>query len=206
MKNVFVSLFFAAFFISCSNPSKASKANFTKILNDFHSQQPPSISSMFMSFPIVFAEAERSFFAPSKETIEALLKAELIVQGDDTITEKKTKANKFECTTAGQKCFVKKNMTSLLGRNEYQGFSFAKETVTEIVSFSAPADLLGKKVSEVKYKTSLSNIAEWSKLPEIQKSFNNVKEYLSPDYSKEVKSAVMILTSNGWIHEQLYSD
>lgn len=190
---------------SCTDGKKASKATFSKALNDYFSKKPPIAGNIFIQYPSVLL-SKRQMMGPDKESIEALVDAKLVEFKGDTIING-TPGKKFDASENGKKLLTKTTvMNMFLGNKELQGFVFAKEKITEVIGYSEPADMLGRKVSEVKYKSAITNVADWAKDEKIQKSFQNMKEYFSPDYNDEIKKAVFILTSDGWVHEALYSE
>ncbi|MDO5576332.1 MAG: hypothetical protein Q4F84_04580 [Fibrobacter sp.] len=204
MKSISTVIAIAILFItSCSNEKKASKATFTKSLNTYFSKRPPVLTSSSIDFPGVMQPEKK--YGSNKKSVEALVGVKLVeFKGDTTIREGVTK--KYDVSNFGKKFFIEFSMMGLLGKYNYQGFVFAKETVAEIVSYTEPADLMGKKVSEVKFKSKITNVENWAKDASIQENFESIKKYLSPDYAEQIKSAVFILTSDGWVHEQLYSE
>jgi hypothetical protein len=191
--------------VACSGNKKASKSTFTKGLTEYFSKRPPVVGNSFLPFPGVLS-SKIQILGPSKKAVEALVEANLASFKGDTVVNG-IPGKKYDVTDFGKKCFVEYQVSNLmLGKAKLQGFSFVNEKVTEIVSFSEPADIFGKKVSEVKYKSSVANVANWVKSAKILESFKDVQEYLNPKYAEEIKTAVFILTSNGWVHEQLYSE
>jgi hypothetical protein len=217
MKYIITTLALALCLTSCSS-KRPSKAAFTKAINAYYVQQPPAIAGSDFSFPFVYHESLKRYGTPSAEAVEALLKAGLVAPvGDTTINlgyvsldlnsprnNRKVQAKKYDCSANGRKYFRKsKDGASVFGDSQ-EGFAFANESVNKIVDFSKPADYMGKVVSEVKYTTSLSKFAGWSKLPEVRNAFPVIQQYLSPEYEKSVKSAVLVLTSKGWVHSAMF--
>ena len=92
-----------------------------------------------------------------------------------------------------------KGMAQYVEQRESNGFEsrpvskicYGELAVDKVIRFTAPADLLGKRVSEVHFTVKVKNLEDWAK-PLFQ-YFNQTKE----------RQALMVLTSDGWIVEKM---
>jgi hypothetical protein len=88
------------------------------------------------------------------------------------------------------------------GSDKFLGGSdlcFAKRKITKIESFTEPADLMGRRVSQVTYDYELIDVAPWANDPAIKKAFPAIGSALASQSAQQ--SEGMILTSSGWKQE-----
>lgn len=67
---------------------------------------------------------------------------------------------------------------------------YGKLSIDQVLRFTAPADLMGKRVSQVQYRVKASDMPEWAE---------SMSVHFDPD--KEL-TALMVLTSEGWVVEK----
>lgn len=64
---------------------------------------------------------------------------------------------------------------------------YGKLSIDQVLRFTAPADLMGKRVSQVQYRIKASDMPEWAE---------SMSVHFDPD--KDL-TALMVLTSEGWV-------
>ncbi len=84
-----------------------------------------------------------------------------------------------------------------LGRNE---LCFARRDVAEIMSWTKPGDMMGLRVSQVRYRYGLGDIAPWSADPAMRAAFPEMARALDTRQGED--KASLILTNEGWRHEK----
>ncbi len=208
-------LFLIILFTGCSNPKKATKANFEKALNTLYSESPEVLTISGMEFPL-YLDGYLDFGEPSYEEMSLLLDLDLVTSMDTTVELRDRRrmfhhkdgitpgnAVKYDLTDLGKEYyFIDTVQNLLLGTTPLTGFRYTTLEVNEILSFSEPSDYNGKVVSEVKYSMKEGSIADWAMDSRLG------DEYVRFEYQKEKciegfeAAALMVLTNEGWEFDQ----
>ncbi len=75
---------------------------------------------------------------------------------------------------------------------------YATPQIVEIMSFTEPSDVMGRKASNVEYTYKLVNVAPWANDPVLESYFEWLPEILSNQSIQ--KNDDLVLTKNGWVH------
>ncbi|ALR19276.1 hypothetical protein [Sphingobium baderi] len=92
---------------------------------------------------------------------------------------------------------ISKAADASLGRNE---LCFARRHITEVMSWTQPGELMGLRVSQVRYNYRLDDIAPWSADPGLRAAFPRMAKAV--DVRQGEDKASLILTNEGWRHEK----
>ena len=158
--NVSLCLVSCLFLNACSNVKDASNGNFTKVLNDEFKESVACIDTPG-DYPKTFNKFDYTAFkvenALAQKGLLNVQDTEVVV---NTYTGAKSSAKIFSLSKEGEKYFDK----------ETRSLCYSKGiTIDEIVSFTEPADKNGVKVTNVTYKATRQNVAEWVRDPIISK-------------------------------------
>jgi hypothetical protein len=64
---------------------------------------------------------------------------------------------------------------------------------------------MGLKVSRVNYQYTVADLPAWTSSPDLQKFVEGLKADLNSQATPLKKTEAVVLTSNGWVHEKLFS-
>jgi len=103
---------------------------------------------------------------------------------------------RYALTAAGEKA-IRKGADSFLGG---MTLCYAQRRITKVVSFTAPADVLGRTASPVSYGYELRDIAAWAKDGALQDAFPTIKAALARPSQSDTDG--MVLTDSGWQDER----
>jgi len=74
-----------------------------------------------------------------------------------------------------------------------------KRRVTEVVNFTEPSEMMGAKISRANYRYKVEDADAWSRDPQVVMAFRELK---ASDDAED--TAVLVATSEGWMHERLF--
>ncbi len=106
-------------------------------------------------------------------------------------------ATEFSLTPAGKEYF-RTVRTALGAQWTVTKFCYGAARLKEVVSFTMPADLNGKRVSEVSYTYVIEDIAEWARAKKVLDAFPGVRRDVETEGSPNAGRAILVLTSDGW--------
>lgn len=196
-------------FTACSDPKQASEANFKQVLTKFLDRpengvciklplrdkdgsegvvvEPQEVRQSYFTYGQLHALAEASLLNEEVGEREEMTAA-IGMKGP------RVKVSTFSLTDAGKKALSRSARPHFKNPQLCSG----KYEVVKIENFTAPADMMGRTVSQVRYQLKALNVADWMKNPQVIAAF--------PELNKKVgdavdASAVLVLTNNGWLHE-----
>lgn len=188
----------------CADNKQATKSNFSEAIQKYLASTPgPCFTPPAPSIPfeIPAKDLQLGIGPTAQARADALVEAGLLVRSDAQVKgiSGKVPGFKYTISDAGQKLLVKG-----AGKNLGAGDAFCagKYKVLEVVLFTEPADMLGAKVSRVTYRYTVDGAPSWAQLPSIRKAFPEAAKETTPDAKA---NAVLVLTSEGWMHERLVS-
>lgn len=192
----------------CSDPKSASEKNFKVAVQSYLDSEYPHCY-VTRNFPAVKADFD---FRHENETLEALTKAGLLSRKEIQQEEKDMFGQRphtvtrlsYDLTAEGKK-YYKPGITKNLRGDAVGGFCVGKAEVKSIGQFSEPADMMGLKVSRVNYEYTVSDLPEWTALPEIQQFVDQIQADSKSQTTPIKKVDAVVLTNNGWVHEKLFS-
>lgn len=197
MKLTATALLIAASLAACSSKTDASKENFKTALQTYYSTTPGvCVSPPGRSVPFEL-ETKPWFTPPSGITLvaraDALVDAGLLTRSENLAK----KMFVYNLTAEGQK-----HLTPGAGTNRARGDAFCtgKVVIKEVTSFTAPADLMGFRISEASYSFHAEGMANWVKTPALAKANQEIAKRLRGEL--ETNKAVLRLTSEGWVHDR----
>lgn len=190
---------------ACSNPKDATESNFKLAVQKYLDTEYPKCY-FSGNFP---AKTKDWDITGENATMKALAKAGLLSEkevsrkevSDGWGMQKKTVViYAYDLTDEGKKSY-KKGTDRTRG-----GFCGGNAKVTSIEEFSEPADLLGHKVSKVRYSYVVSNVPAWATSDELISLNRSLKKDVESSAKPIVETNTMILTNNGWVHGKLYKE
>lgn len=182
----------------CSDPKEVSKNNFRNVLQKHYDASPECTLATIHEFPLEVQANTGSEKAQLKAMAQVgLLKAVRFQKEIEPLfswgkhTKQMTDFVRYELTEEGRK-FVKHD-TSFVGGTE---LCFGKRHVTEVTSFTEPGDMMGMKVSHVRYTYEIVSLEEWTRNALVQGAFGGIKNVLQKPEGEA--SATLVLTGDGW--------
>lgn len=189
----------------CADKKDASKSNFKTAIQAFLDTSPGlCFTPPATSIPFTLqAGPELSFGGGPgmKVRADALVEAGLLKRQDATVKGMfgaATAGFEYSTTDLGEKLLVKgagKNLATS------DAFCAGKYKVVEVTNFTAPADTMGLKISQVDYRYVVEGAPPWAKSDALSKAFPTAAKDLQSDPSAR---AVVVLTNEGWLHEKLF--
>lgn len=198
-------IFFVVLISACDDPKEASEDNFKRAIQEYLDRTYPKCY-VKTELPVVI---DSNYFG-AKEKLQALAKLGLVSESQVKI-EKTTFGNKknlvfapsFELTKEGEKYFTP-NVAKTMGGQVLGGFCIGKANVKDIGSFSEPSEMHGHRISRVNYTYEVSNLPEWATAPEITSVLKELKADVESHTVPIKKRDFLVLTNNGWVHEEIY--
>ena len=142
-----------------------------------------------------------------RRILAALTKAGLVASAEKQVEavsfgniKRHKTVTEYSLTDEGRKHYKAEAAKNLRG-DALGGFCFGKAEVTDIEEFTEPADMMGARVSRVRYRYQVSDIPEWATSDELLNAVPQLKKDASARAEPGQANAVLILTSNGWLHE-----
>jgi hypothetical protein len=188
--------------LGCSNKD-ASKSNFKAAIQNYLDTTPALCASLpaddgKTSFQL---DRQQEFLRSRIEQAEALAEAGLLtarnVELPAGLGGKPRVATEFDLSDEGRKFLVK---TDGLARSTT--LCTGKYTVSEVVNFTEPSEMMGAKISRVNYRYKVEDAADWTRHPGVAKAFPEWQAKAAPDGASE--AAVVVATNDGWMHERLF--
>lgn len=204
---VLLSLVLFPVIIGCNDPKSASKENFKKAIQVYHDAHPLIISQVWLNLPVIEGSA---VFKRNEEYLRFFASVGYL-EGRDTVAE-------FDSIGESEDLFVPHNITvkratkiwqlTEEGRKNYltqpnpmigkvSGFKWAEVQVKDVESFTEPADMMGKRVSEATYSITLVNEKPWASQIKNKQAFKSSFMFLNQIDAK--RKSTLVLTSDGWI-------
>lgn len=195
---------------ACSDPKKASKANFEKVLKAHYAKQKavcfsPSSMLGYITFPVEIAENTTNEYRIKK--FEAMVSAGLLSKtSKPTMVKipfseelKEIEVVVYDLTSVGKEYVITKTERDAFGKQEMHSFCFGEIDITSIDSFTEPATAMMRNVtiSEVQYTYKITDVPKWAQDSALQAVFPNIQNELANTKGKDV----LVLMGDGWIHE-----
>lgn len=191
---------------ACSDPKAANEENFKIAIQSYLDTTYPKCY-FITKFPTT---DEEHLFGNGKVILKSLVSAGIVSVKDESheitpLFGKKTTVIKptYNLTEEGKK-FYKADVTKNISGNSFGGFCFGKATVKDISQFSEPADMLGQRISEVHFTYVVTEFPAWAKSAEVIATIDKLKIDVESETKPVEEKAALILTNNGWIHNQLF--
>lgn len=203
---------------ACSDPKAASEKNFSKVIEVRLKEQPICLELKGTKLPgRNQIKGPGIYLQPDATALHALAELELVgiknvvIKGEEKIVRRpygsvekyKLPDSVFEEYTLTEN--GKKYYTEYASRDGWYvkagdmvgKFCYAEKKLDEIANWTEPADMMGFTISEVTYKYSFDNIADWAKT-EIAR--DKLKTFSGYELSKQPLTAKigLQLTNKGW--------
>jgi hypothetical protein len=191
----------------CSDPKAVSERNFKNAIQHYLDAAYPRCY-VISNFPADKGEWD---FTNKNEKLAALEKVGIVTSKEIQVEEKdflgrprKVTKVSYDLTTEGKK-FFKPNVSHNMRGEPLGGLCAGKATVKSIDQYSEPAEMMGLKVSRVNYQYTVADLPAWTSSPDLQKFVEGLKADLNSQATPLKKTEAVVLTSNGWVHEKLFS-
>lgn len=185
---------------ACDDGPKASSDNFRQALQRYYDTEPVCIS-IAANLPIeIPADGDNI----TKRQLEALTRAGLLsVESfrkiEPAILESPERTSdhlRYRPTEAGTAA-VRPTADSFIGGTR---ICFAKRQITEVTSFTEPADALGVKSSRVTYRYDFKDVKPWALRDGVRAAFPGIARLI--DGTPDPRTDTLVLTGDGWTHER----
>ncbi len=191
----------------CNDPKSASKENFKKALQVYYDAHPLIVTQIWLTLPVI----EGSSAYKTNEEFVTFFASVGYLEGRDTVAEIdsvgyleghfarvnikiKRPTKVWQLTEEGKKNFITTS-NPLVG--SVGGFRWADVQVKDVESFTEPADMMGKRVSEATYSITLVNEKPWVNQIKGKRGFAANFMYL--DQIGAARKSSLVLTSDGWV-------
>lgn len=192
--------------VACSSPKDASKSNFSNAIQAYmDTQKGVCIALPGDKIPFTLQHEDPmglNLTGNNKKNADALVDAGLLSRKETRIKrpwkpDETIPASEYQLTDEGRKYFTDENS----GIFSDQAFCTGKYTVVDVDNFTEPSDMMGVKVSQVNFRYKADDLADWAKSDALRAA--------NKDFSKKTQgdlegSAALVLTNDGWVHEQLF--
>lgn len=201
-RSVFFVLLGAVVMEGCSNKHDASKSNFSAAIQDYlNTKKGACVVLPKKTMPFTLQKTGEWNINHEIERSGALVKAGLL-SGKDTQVKpdfgnQLVPGIEYSLTDEGKKYLVSDSGETL---GPWPALCRGKLTVTAIDTFTEPSDAMGMKISQVKFSYRVENAPDWAKSADLQAVNPQLKKDMSDSASDK---AVLISTSDGWVHENL---
>lgn len=186
----------------CGDKKEASKGNFQSAIQAYMDTTPGACVALPAKEAPFSLEKDGGFFRDRLAKAAALVEAGLLSARDTEITvpgsARKVAGTEYSLTEEGKK-FLAKEGGGNIGR--FDAFCAGKYKVTEVLNFTDPAETFGMKISQANYRYSVDGAPKWAALPSIRAAF---PEFAKDFQSEAANKAVLVSTSDGWMHERLF--
>lgn len=198
---------------ACSDdPKESNEANFKQALqtqfggnrecfrvNAIFPLEIVSASSLYKSKANLLEELVESGLLTSEE---ASVEAKTLLTGKGTGTMKPGFI--FSLTNIGEEAVVISKGNFLTGKQS--NFCYGSYEVTQVDSFTEPADHKGRVISNVRFSYQAGDVENWAKDSNALTSrFPKLEKFIASAETPLKGDAVLILTNNGWVAEKKLS-
>jgi hypothetical protein len=189
--------------LACAtDPKEATKANFAKALQAHHDEEKACLN-VAVRFPY---EAEKG--AGTLEVLRELAARGLLTASETRKTVQqvalfgappttKVNATAFALSDTGKA--VSREQT---GWTHSTDFCFGAPQVVDVTSFTEPADMLGIRMSRVKYTYRVEEVADWARSEVLQRHSKELAWALTSKTAPVEATAALVLMNDGWVHEE----
>jgi len=180
---------------SCDSPKDASKANFTKALDEHFSKECQMVSVGLEQTPFPRTIQMNGF--SDTAYYDALVDAGLLASKSDTVTAKDLFGNNPRSVPAKTYDLTAEGRTQLQTQKGVfggiTGFCAVRYKVASINNFTPPQNAMGQTISQVNF-TPTADVQPWTRNAAVQAVFgNNVVAHAEP------RVETLLLTESGWI-------
>nr|WP_315595568.1 hypothetical protein [uncultured Cupriavidus sp.] len=190
--------------VGCGSKQDANKGNFKAAIQDYYDKSNGvCVMAPAKAFPYKIEKKDGLRSLRNPEKAAALVKAGLLSESEAEMpsesqwNKEPIPANEYALTELGKRYLVKGAGGNI---SNWDGFCSGKAKVVEVESFTEPADRFGMKISQVNYTYEIPDAPDWAKVPEMRATYPQ----LQAASEKKRDKTVLIATSEGWVHEQLF--
>jgi len=186
----------------CSDPKAANEGNFEKAIQAHLDAAYPHCF-VTQNFPAVI----EFDVGGQRRVLAALTKAGMVSTQEKQVeaasfggVKRYKTVTEYDLTNNGRKHYNADATKNFRGE-PLGGFCFGKAEVTDIEEFTEPADMMGVRVTRVRYRYEVSGIPAWATSADLLDAVPGLKKAHGATKEPDQANAVLILTSNGWQHE-----
>jgi len=205
-KIIFISIAASVLLGACSSPKDANEKNFKAAIQDYLSQDQACmrIFDRRDELPTIQVKSNRYNDDLRIKTFDALVSYGIFTvekneeEGNNSVKRHKVKS--YTLTDKGKE-FVQVKNTSYSG--DTNELCYGEYEVVDIENFTEPTihPFLGAKTSDVQFTYKAKNVADWAKSDVLKNLYKNVKKDINSKDEAIQDSNVLVLTNNGWVHE-----
>ncbi len=226
MSKPLLSALSAAAVIGCSDPNAPTDENFGAAISVYLAMRPACITTPAFPADIekpaadargIGAEIAASRYTRHTERLDVLVDAGLL-SASDASAEKKTMTmlghdpevetvavRRYTLTDAGrQQASDDGEEEQSFFKSDETLFCYGERVLEGVDNFSEPTSLMGMKVSKVDYRYSVRVTEEWAKGDPVSEAFPSIRDDLASATQPERERDILVLTDQGWIHQDLY--
>jgi len=199
-------LLLGALLAGCGNdPKAANEANFTAAI-DAGLGDPGSSSVCLANVPTFPGQLSDQYAyggaMPDSSRYDAFVRAGLAEERTVIGTQAATffaparhfHIKEYRLTAAGRSALTTQK-NAFLG--DVQGFCYASYRVGKIINFTEPEDLMGMRVTQVRWVPKVVTVADWATSDRATSALPDIKENLQTITTQE-KTTALALTNTGW--------
>lgn len=180
---------------ACGSAKDANKRNFGKAIQAYLDTQN-GLCAAVPAQDLPFTLANTGMFNQQyKQRADALVDAGLLNRRDTEIAAlfgpSMTPATEYQVSDMGKKYLV----------GQKSAFCTGKYALVEVDNFTDPSDMMGVKVSRVKFRYKVENLADWAHSERLRAAY---QDFADPSQTDIPQDAALILTNDGWMHERLF--
>lgn len=193
-----------AIMFGCSSPKDATETNFKKAINEYFTQEAKPCLDLGMALPRQLTSQEGASAAP--------LLAELVQLGFVSVADSEKEMFDFLSTRkrkAPAKTFALTDKGKAIATVEERitgntQLCYGRYQVTDVTNFTAPADMMGLRVTNVDFQFEAADLADWAtRSTVLQKHSQQLARDIGSRTAPLTGHASLVLTNNGWVHERL---
>lgn len=178
---------------ACGGAKDASKGNFSKVIQAYlDTRDGLCVSVPLGRIPFTLAQ-KPELFQPSPAPADALVDAGLLTSRDTQVKQmfgdKMLPGTEYQLSAMGKKYLV-----------DGKRFCTGRYVVVEVEGFTEPGDMMGMKVSRVRYRYKAEGAADWVQSAKLRAANDELAEQSDEEIPG---AATLVLTDSGWMHEDM---
>jgi hypothetical protein len=189
---------------ACGNPNDPSDSNFKKAVQQYLDDQFPLCVIHETKFP---TEPLMMDFHNHKAIYSDLVAQGLMTKKDVSMPgifkgAPDRVGPSFDLTAEGKKYYKAVDEHTL---GKVPGLCVGKAKVNEIVNFTAPSNLFGNTVSEVKFTYTVTDLPAWASTPSLLAEERDLSKIVKANGGPVDGKVTLVLTGKGWMESYLFS-
>jgi len=199
-----------SFITGCSDPNAANESNFRQAISEFYITKKAcfTVNHEFpiniVSNPILTKTIDYMYSGDDEAMLTELVnEGFLSIEKTEAVPQmfgftKPRPALKYSLTQHGEE------VAKVIGGHGTD-FCYGNYVLLEITNFTEPSDVMGNKVTRVKYTYQADGIEDWAKSEPLINRFGVLSRDINSDKEPINGKADLVLTNNGWVHQTIFN-